>query len=134
MKKITIDTNLLVRYFKRDIIEDELERIETILLSDSHISYFNDLVISELIFVLNSHYKQSRHDISEFILSIINFKNVECNKSIIQQSLEIYLLKPKLSFVDIYTFIDAKNNNRLPVYTLDQALQKFDQENIISPN
>lgn len=128
MKKISFDTNILLRYFQNDKGASIVERY---LLSDEYEIYICDLVLTEIVFSLKTYYDSDRLEISEFLYVLIQNKNVKINKNWLLECLEIFKSHPSISFVDIAAYVYAKNDGNLPLYSFDKALQKYDSKNIL---
>jgi predicted nucleic-acid-binding protein len=81
-----------------------------------------DLAISEMAFVLQSHYKFSREQVAEAINGLVSLPKISCSQELMKESLALYTRHPKLSFEDCYLALYAKVNQAEPLWTFDKKL------------
>ena len=81
-------------------------------------------VLAEIIYVLKSHYKISRKEVSLFIIELLKIKNINFeDDEVIKTALDIFSLK-NLDFVDCLLY--AYNKERAyEVLTFDNKLNKL---------
>ena len=60
--------------------------------------------------------------VSESIKAIMHFENICFNKGLIEDSLDLYVSHPKLSFVDCYLAAATNLSNEKPLWTFDHKL------------
>ena len=116
----SLDANLIIHYLLDDVPGQRQKVID--LLNDIEQNfYINDLVFSEVIYVLKG-YKLPRDKILNSIKAFVSRKNVflESNLSLI--ALEYYASHPSLSFVDCYSAFWAEKHHKEPLLTFDKKL------------
>jgi predicted nucleic-acid-binding protein len=135
MQKLLADANIGLRILRgdKDIEANEDLRVmveETreiaIKVEDGSLSLvFIDPVVAEMVYVMEKTYKESRQDISELILGLIEADGIESSKSI-KEALRIYA-DTKLDIVDIQLNVLSKDLG-IPVLTWDKGFKKLDCE------
>jgi len=83
-----------------------------------------DVALIETIFVLEKLKKISRETIAKAVNVITSTDNIKCNRELFMEILPIYTNHPKLSFVDCYLEVLARNTGNAPLLTFDQKLAK----------
>ena len=117
-----IDTNILVRL----IVNDEPKQVKRAKKLFSHkdkLCVFEDAAMMEVVYVLSGKlYQQKREQIASNIKDIMRIENLVCNKGLIEDSLNLYVSHPKLSFVDCYLAAITKTTQETPLWTFDHKL------------
>ena len=96
------------------------------LLESGDIHHISDLAISETVYVLEYHYKQTR---AEIIFGLENFLKthddvLNYNRNLFDLVFPYYAVHPALSFNDCCLAFYAELNNAEPLFTFDQKLAK----------
>ncbi len=122
IKRVVIDTNLLVRYLTDD--DEEKSKAVYNLLSRAETGELRillpSIVIAELVWVLESFYNTDSGEISELVQAIINTPGVEVTeKSTILSALKLYESR-NLDFIDALIIEFAKEKNATRIYTFDR--------------
>ena len=86
MPKNLIDTNLIIRFLVNDDLQ-KAARVKAILQESKAVNILPDLVIAEIIWVLSSYYELEKASIINKIRALIHVKTIECNKTLMDQSL-----------------------------------------------
>ena len=125
MKKYVIDTNFIVRYFLADnkeqykktkkIFDDAREGKVHLLLEQS--------VFVEVIFVLSSFYKIPKDKITNIMLSLLSYKGIETETSVLQSALEIFN-DNTIHIVDAIV-IARYDHAEIQPLTIDKKLEKI---------
>jgi predicted nucleic-acid-binding protein len=122
LKKVVIDTNLLVRYLTEDnpqkakAVENLLNKAER---GDLKI-LVPSVVIAELVWVLESFYQMHSSEIAELVDAILNTPGIEATeKSIIVSALKLYTTK-NIDLIDAWIIEFAKDRGIKTVYTFDK--------------
>jgi len=113
-----LDTNYIVRYLTND--NEEMAQIaEDIILNENvHIS---SEVLAEVVYVLVGVYEVPKKDVSDMLIQLISFENIQVNnKKIINKALEIFQIK-NLDFVDCLLCSYSHND---VIKTFDKKLLK----------
>lgn len=119
----SIDTNVLLRFVVDDI-PAQTKLVET-LFQQAQCLHVSDLALAESIFVLARYYQMKRADVAVAIRAVIGLKVINCNRSAIDQALDLYVKRPSLSFEDCLLVTYARLNQVTPLYTFDEKLAKF---------
>ena len=123
MPKSLIDTNLIIRFLVNDDLQ-KAARVKKILQESKVANILPDLVIAEIIWVLSSYYELEKASIINKIRALIHVKTIECNKTLMDQSLTNWE-KYNISFVDAYLVSVAKLKG-LNIYSYDFKFDKVD--------
>ena len=116
-----IDTNIVIRLIVGDDPKNYLKAKK--LISKKHKTFIlEDSAMMEVVFVLSKIYKYPREKVVAGINFISNFENICFNKGLIEDSLNLYVDHPKLSFVDCYLAAAAELSQEKPLWTLDKKL------------
>lgn len=119
---VFVDTNLFLRYLTNDVPEqaDAVERLLRRAMAGEVRLLTNELVIAEIVWTLESFYKQTRREIMEKVLAILNTPGLEvANREIVLQAIVWYAEK-NVDFIDAYNgaWLLARGLNT--VYTFDR--------------
>ena len=117
-----VDTNILVRMIAED--DPKLTKKAKKLFSHKEKLYvFEDSAMMELVYVLSgSIYNKNREQVAAGIKTAMLLPNLVCNKGLIEDSLDLYVSHPKLSFVDCYLAAATNLSNEKPLWTFDHKL------------
>jgi len=120
---IRLDTNYIVRYLTND--NEEMATIaENIILNKN--PYISNEVLAEVIYVLIGIYEIPKQDVSDMLIQLISFKNIQVeNKIIVINALQIFQNK-NLDFVDCLLCSYSKNDE---IKTFDKKLLKCIENN-----
>lgn len=117
-----IDTNIMVRLVTKDD-EKMLKKIKKLFSQKEKLFVFEDSAMMELVYVLStSVYHYERIVISEKIKKIMKLSNLVCNKGLIEDSLDLYVANPSLSYVDCYLAAVTNISGEKPLWTFDHKL------------
>ena len=126
MTEIFMDTNPFIRYFTNDIPERAV-KVEIILkrAQRGEIKLVtNEVIVTEIVWVLESVYEMKRNQIYELLQGIFNTRNLEIpNKATLKEASEVYKDK-NVDFIDAYTvsYMRAKGFKKL--YSFDKKHMK----------
>jgi len=117
-----VDTNLFLRYLTNDIPE-QAESIEMILrrAMDGEITLAtNNLVITEIVWTLESYYHLARQDIQSKVIAILNTPGLMIeHHDIILQAILWYVEK-NVEYIDAYNVAWLLNQDIHTAYTFDR--------------
>ena len=117
-----IDTNVLVRLIVNDDPK-QVKRAKKLFSHKDKLYVFEDAAMMEVVYVLSGKlYQQKREQIASNIKDIMRLENLVCNKGLIEDSLNLYVEHPKLSFVDCYLTAATAISQETPLWTLDKKL------------
>ena len=117
-----IDTNILIRLITQDDPK-MVKRAEKLIAKKNKMYVFEDAAMMEVVFVLaGDQYGYSREEVSESIKTMMRLQNICCNKGLIEDTLDLYVAHPKLSFVDCYLAASTALSQETPLWTLDHKL------------
>ncbi|RME82862.1 MAG: type II toxin-antitoxin system VapC family toxin [Caldilineae bacterium] len=119
---VFVDTNLFLRYLTNDVPEqaDAVERLLRRAMAGEVHLLTNELVIAEIVWTLESFYKQSRKDIMDKVLAILNTPGLEvANGTVVLQAIVWYMEK-NVDFIDAYNGAWILAQGLHAVYTFDR--------------
>lgn len=113
-----LDTNVLLRFLLKD--HPTLSpQARNIILTGKH--YLDEIILAQVIWVLSSYYKQSRHDIAVSIDKLLSLPHLmNPRKSLILQAVQLYK-DTSLEYVDCWLLTVSKAHN-LNLTTFDKKL------------
>lgn len=117
----SLDTNAILRLLINDIPRQH-EAVKALLAKTSDQFAVADIAIIELVFVLERHYGFSRLQAKEAIIGFMQLKEVNCNRTLFEKALSLYLNHPALLFEDCCLSIYATLNEAEPLWTFDKKL------------
>ena len=119
-----LDTNIMIRYITRDN-EKMLRKVKKLFSNKNKLYVFEDAAMMEVVYVLSTEfYKYPRELIAAKIKAVMKTENLVLNKGLIEDSLDLYVKHPQLSFVDCYLSVASVISNEKPLWTFDKALAK----------
>lgn len=121
MKRVLIDTNIIVRYLVGDL-PDKQKDVEQMFLNaeKENIKYLVlDQIIIETIFVLTKVYKLDKSICVKVIVEMLELACIDIETNLIIESMNIYL-DENIEIVDAYMITYALQNNI--------GLQSFDKK------
>ena len=132
-----IDTNVFLRFLIPDktnpILSKQAKEIFSQISSDKIKVIANHLIISEVVYTLESYYKLTKNEISEKLTILFSNDNILIRKKgLILKSLLVFSEK-NVDFEDAYTYLKMKENGIENIFTFDQKhFRRFDDINIVS--
>lgn len=81
-----------------------------------------DTAVIEVAFVLERYYELDRSQVAEAISGIMALAEVNCNRSLFEKALPLFVKHPGLSFEDCCLATYPELNNAKPLWTFDQKL------------
>jgi predicted nucleic-acid-binding protein len=118
----SLDTNCLLRWILGDV-PAQTEAIKNLISSGTTLAA-PDAVLIETVFVLEKVKKLSRPVIEKALMVIIGEATIKCSRELFTETLPLYRIHPKLSFIDCYLSVLARRTGAEPLYTFDQKLAK----------
>ena len=129
MRKIIIDTNILVSSFIGDV-KDQTEQARQVFVKIENNKLKGEislLVINELIWILENYYNLKRDVYLPQVLKLLALKNIkisEVRKNLVIKTLK-EMLKHNLDFTDLY-LLEIKNEKEL--FTFDRKLKNLSEK------
>lgn len=117
----SLDTNALLRLLLNDIAEQH-EAVKKLLREASYQIAVADIAVIELVFVLERHYGFSRQQVSEAVTGLMLLREINCNRTLFEKALFIYVSHSALSFEDCCLTTYATLNMAEPLWTFDKKL------------
>jgi predicted nucleic-acid-binding protein len=77
-----------------------------------------------MVFVLEKVKKIRRDAIEQALMFIIGQENIKCNRELFIEALPLYRNHAKLSFIDCYLSVLARQTGTGPLLTFDQKMAK----------
>lgn len=118
---ISLDTNVLLRYFLKDIPE---QGVKSKTVISGSVVYVTDVVLTDTVFVLERVIEMERSDIVRLITAFLNLPNLVYNDYFLDETIDLYGSQKNLSFVDCYAAVEAKMYNN-SLATFDKQLVKY---------
>ena len=123
---LVFDTNVLLRYFLKDIESRYLKVAKIIkgIENKKTLGKLSALVVAETIWVFESVYKLDREVVIRELLKVIALKNIEIieiNKATLIEILGVMIYK-RFDFVDVYLSKIASKNE---IFSFDKDFQKL---------
>ena len=118
----SLDTNVIMRHIWEDV-PGLREKANELLNAPGKIFYVSDMVVSEVIFNLQSD-NMRRSTIVAILTELAERKNIQMSSFVVDEVLPFFEEHPALSFVDCYTAFEAEKKGREPLYTFDKKLAK----------
>ena len=116
-----LDTSIVIRLIVGDAPKN-YQKAKKLLSQKHKIFVFEDTAMMEVAYVLSKVYKYSREQVVAGISLISKFENIYFNKGLIEDTLNLYVNHPKLSFVDCYLAAVTNITDEAPLWTLDRKL------------
>lgn len=126
---ISLDTNVVLRYFLDDIPEQSTK--SKVAIAGSAV-YVTDVVLTEVIFVLEKVIEMERSDIVRLVKTFLSLPNLIYNDYFLDQTIDLYGAQKSLSFVDCYAATEAKMYNN-SLITFDKQLVKHGGNHVKEP-
>jgi predicted nucleic-acid-binding protein len=121
-ERVFVDTNLLLRYLTNDV-PAQADAVEALLrqAAASEITLVsNSLVMAELVWVLESVYRQSRAAIQDKLLAILNTPGLELvDADLLLQAITWYV-EEGVDFIDAYNAAWLLAQDMQVAYTFDR--------------
>ena len=130
---IALDTNIVMRFLVRDDLSqaETAERLISGLTPDNR-GFICREAMMELIWVLERVYGNSKTDIGETVLDLINSANLEIeNHDDIIHCLYRYM-QGGVDFADLMILAAADDHGATPLYTFDRKLARQDGARLLS--
>lgn len=126
MRKVTIDTNALLRLFLDDVPHQVLE-VQKLLVWAKNGKLeiiIPQIIVFEIVFALSKFYKLPKREIIPILRSLLAFPGVKIqNKKLFEESTILYS-DVNLSLVDCFLIQYSKNKN-FDIFTFDKKLNKL---------
>jgi predicted nucleic-acid-binding protein len=123
---VIVDTNVLARFLLKDhpLLSPQARDI----IANNEI-YVDEVVISELVWLLQKVYQKTHEQIYSWITKLIQTKDIHNKRSnLLAKSLLTYSQDHNLSFVDCWLHVLAKDKTEL-LATFDQKLSRYHKQN-----
>lgn len=117
----SFDTNVVLRLLLNDIPK---QHVAVKKLIEQAVNQFAvaDTVIIELVFGLDRYYGFNRLQIADAVDGLINLKEINCNRTLFERALPLFIKHSGLSFEDCCLAIYAVLNDAEPLWTFDKKL------------
>lgn len=133
---IFADTNLFLRFLTKDVPEQS-EAVRKLLLkaTQGDITLITtSMVIAEIIWTLESFYKETREEIQQMVLSFLNTPGLTIeNGELVIRALRWYVDK-RIDFIDAYNAAWMEIREITTICTLDvKRFSRLEGLNVLSP-
>lgn len=123
-----IDTNVFIRYLTDDIPEkaDACQKLFEKAVAKKETLFTTDMVITEIIWVLESYYELQKEDVQNKVEKILNTPNLICpNKNLILNALTAYSQK-NIDYIDAYNAYILKEKGIKKIYSYDKHYDRVE--------
>ena len=120
MRKIFIDTNVILRYLLGESDSLAVEKI----LKGKNTLIIPDIVIAEVVWTLGRFYKWDKTKIIEFLLVLLKGQNIEFNENLVFSSFNTFL-KHSVKYTDAYISELMKESKVKNIYSFDHDFDKI---------
>jgi len=131
-----LDTNIFLRYLTNDdpVKADRIEMLFNQAAKGHFLLATSHMVIAEIVWTLESYYKQSRLDIEDKLQKIINTPYIELpNEGLVIHALDLYARK-NIDFIDAYNIYWMREMGFTKIYTYDMKhFKRIEWLEILSP-
>jgi predicted nucleic-acid-binding protein len=118
----SLDTNALLRLVLADIPK-QTAAVESLLVDTSQKFAVADMVFAEMVWVLQGGvYGYDRQRVATNLQSILAIKHINCNRTMLEKAIPLYVSHPKISFIDTCLSVYAELNDATPLLTFDKKL------------
>lgn len=126
MRKVVIDTNVIVRYFVKDNLHQfrEAQKLIKDIEQNKVCGLTSLLVVHEMVWILENYYDLKRDEFVPKVMQILALKNIkiiEVKKEVVQNVLA-KMQKKKIDFTDIYLAEIAKSHK---IISFDKDFEKL---------
>ena len=128
MKRIFLDSNILLRYLLGDAEAPKINKI----LNGENILVVSDIVVAEVIWTLGRFYKWPKEKITQFLFVLLKGNNIQFNENIIFPTLSTFL-KYNIRYTDAYISVIMKQAKIKDVYSFDRDFDKIPEVNRLEP-
>jgi len=119
----SLDANVILRILVADIPSQYATAKKLIESAEGQFAV-SDTALIEVVFVLHKAYGLKRQEVKEAIEGVMSLRQINCNRTLFDNALLLYVTVPSLSFEDCAIATYAKLNSALPLYTFDKKLAK----------
>lgn len=117
----SLDANVVLRLILNDIPKQYVAAKRLIENSQKQFAV-SDTALIEVVFALDRYYNLTRPQVRELILGFMSLKQINSNRIMFDNALDLYESAPSLSLEDCAIATYAKLNKALPLYTFDKKL------------
>ena len=119
----SLDTNITLRILLRDVPEQLNKVVALIDASKSGSLGIADAVFFECVWILSGNYYDfDRELIGKLLLQVADIPQVNCNRSMLEKAVPLYVKHENISFVDACLAVYAELNDAMPLLTFDKKL------------
>lgn len=117
----SLDANVVLRLLLNDIPKQH--EVARKLQEQTHSQFaVADTIIIEIVFALDRYYQFSRPQVAEAVDGFMKLKEINCNRTLFEGALPLYVGCSGLSFEDCCLTIYAQLNDAEPLWTFDKKL------------
>lgn len=130
-----VDTNVFIRLLTNDFPEkaDACEEIFRKAVQNEESLFTTDMVITEIVWVLESFYELPKKDVQDKVEKILNTPNLICpNRELILSALVMYT-ESNIDYVDAYNALILRSKGIDEVYSYDKHYDRIDWVRRLEP-
>ena len=118
-----VDANIIIRFLLGDS-PAHTERIKKYIREEKEKLILTDVTIAEIVWVLSSYYKESKENICDMLLSLLEVTSFTVNKRLITQAVSFYREYP-VDYIDAYLAATVMENDSSGVLSFDKSIDKI---------
>ncbi len=117
-----VDANIIIRFLVGDM-PDKVRKIKHLFRDKNEKLILTDVAIAEIVWVLSSYYEQSKEEITEEILSLIELPIIISNKTLITKALSCFR-ENNIDYIDAYLIAFTKDHDEEGVLSYDKSIDR----------
>lgn len=125
-----LDTNILVRHLTHD--PPAMAARATAFLAADHLLVLTDVVLAELVYVLESVYRESRPRIAAMARVVIAEPSIEADERLLGRALDVYEYD-RLDFAEAYLVAQAEESGVAAVASFDRSIDRVSSVERLEP-
>jgi predicted nucleic acid-binding protein len=129
---VLLDTNILVRHFTGDPPDQALRATAFLHSSQPGELLLLDLVAAELVYVLQSVYRQPRPQVARLLRSTLGLHSIHCeNLALLHRAIELYAAGA--DWTDAYLAATAESRGVAEIVSFDRGLPRIPDVRRVEP-
>lgn len=126
-----IDANIIIRYLVKDSPQ-QVKRIKKLIKEGKEKFILTDVTVAEIVWVLQSYYEQSKEEIAEKIISLLDTPVFMADKPLLTRAIN-YFQEYSLDYIDAYLIAFAQENHGEGILSFDKSIDKVGQVPRLEP-
>lgn len=118
-----VDTNVFLRFLTKDVL-DQAEAAHKLFqqAGQGNVSLITtSMVVAEVVWTLESFYKEAKEDIQPMVLSFLNTPGLDVEGEDLLLRALLWYIGKNVDFIDAYNAAWMENHGITTIYTFDQG-------------